>query len=104
MTKLTKGIHTPVMNAVERMLPIGVPCGYESQTAAPVIAQDGNSVTMTAKRGEIRYTTNGSTPTASSTKYTSAVTISADTTFKAIAIASGHKYSAVTTFEAEYQE
>ena len=45
----------------------------------------------------IYYTTNGSTPTTSSTKYTVALTVSTSKTIKAIAVATGQKTSAVAT-------
>ena len=45
----------------------------------------------------IYYTTDGKTPTTSSAKYTSAITISKDTTIKAIGIKSGYTSSAVIT-------
>ena len=69
----------------------------ESYTvAAPVINgnttfTDSVQVTMTAETGaEIRYTTDGSTPTASSTLYSDAITLSDTTTVKAIAIKNGN--------------
>ena len=73
----------------------GSSSGTENNTntvAAPVI--NGNTsftesvqVTMTAESGaEIRYTTDGSTPTASSTLYSEAITLGDTTTVRAIAI------------------
>ena len=65
--------------AVEEDAPVSV--------AKPVISIDevGN-VTITAAAGDIHYTTNGTTPTSASTKYTVSFSVEDGTTVKAIAI------------------
>ncbi|AFL88214.1 hypothetical protein Terro_1925 [Terriglobus roseus DSM 18391] len=73
--------------------------------AAPVITPATGSfagpqtVTITAATpaSTVYYTTNGSTPTASSTKYTAAFAVSATTTVRAITIATGYNNSAVAS-------
>ena len=73
-----------------------------SGVAAPTIGGEAafttsTQVTMSGPDGaEIRYTTDGSTPTASSTLYTEAITVSSSVTLKAIAIKDGQS-SEVTT-------
>ena len=71
--------------------------GSESQTVmAPEITgttpfAETTSVSIQAEQGaEIRYTTDGSTPTAESTLYSAAFTLSDTATVKAISIMNGH--------------
>jgi hypothetical protein len=73
--------------------------------ATPVISPAGGSysssqsvmITDSTAGATIYYTTNGSTPTTSSTKYTGAIRVSATTTVKAIATAPGFSTSAVAS-------
>ena len=75
----------------------------ETQAAAPVISPVGQtftgtlSVTITDSTpgAAIYYTTDGSTPTTSSTKYSGAITVSTTQTISAIASATGYLTSTV---------
>lgn len=69
--------------------------------AAPSISCSNNSVTMTCATAgaAIHYTSDGSTPTASSALYESAIAITETKTFKAIAVKAGWENSSVTSKE-----
>jgi hypothetical protein len=54
-------------------------------------------ITSATTGAAIHYTTDGSTPTASSPTYASAIAVAATTTVKALATAAGHQDSAVAT-------
>ncbi len=63
-----------------------------------VLTADGYNMTITAESGAtIYYTTNGSNPTTSSTKYTGALVLTSDATVKAIALKSGKLNSDVAS-------
>lgn len=76
-----------------------VAIGQANPIGSPVITiTSGGSVTIACKGAtNIYYTTNGSTPTTSSTKYTSAFNVSTGTTVKAIAEFSGGTTSSVAS-------
>ena len=77
----------------------------EQQAPAPVISPAGGmfsgvqqiTITDTVSGATIYYTTDGSTPTASSTKYTAPFQLSTDETVQAIGSASGYLQSAVAS-------
>jgi hypothetical protein len=68
-----------------------------SPTAGTILTTQGITISDATSSAPIYYTTNGTTPTASSTLYSGPVTIAATTTFKAIAISTGYLPSAVAT-------
>jgi hypothetical protein len=76
-----------------------------NQVEKPVFSPHGGSfssaqfvtITTTTSGASIRYTLDGSTPTASSTLYTTPVLISSTATLKAIGIKSGSANSSVTS-------
>jgi len=77
---------------------------YVLAAAAPTLTAGGSfsapvtvSMACTTSGASIRYTLDGSTPTASATAYSTAITISSTTTVKAIAVKSGLDNSSVSS-------
>jgi N-acetylneuraminic acid mutarotase len=78
---------------------------YSIRTATPAFSVPGGvytspqtvSLSDTTTGAKIYYTTNGSTPTTSSTLYSSAITVSTTETVKAIAAVAGYSNSAVAS-------
>lgn len=76
-----------------------------ARVADPVISCSSNTVTMTCSTASavIHYTSDGTTPTAESTTYSGAITITETKTFKAIAVKSSMANSNVVSQECEYE-
>ena len=68
-----------------------------SVAAGVYTAKQTVTIKDTTPGAVIYYTTNGATPTASSTKYTAAITVSTTVTIKAFAVSTGYANSAVAT-------
>lgn len=71
----------------------------QDTVATPVISNSGNDVTMSCATGSatIRYTTDGNVPTEESSAYSTTITITETTTFKAKAFKEGMNASAMAT-------
>jgi hypothetical protein len=96
------GIFAPVGLAVKAYTGFGTTKRtVATPTATPAAGTytGSQSVTLatTTTGADIYYTTNGNTPTTESTKYSSAITVSATTTIKAIAVKDGMYDSEVLT-------
>jgi len=77
----------------------------EKICSTPVIECASNVVSITCANPEgatIYYTTDGNTPTTSSTKYTDSFEITKDVTVKAIAVADGYSNSEVASKDCSY--
>ncbi len=79
---------------------IGIPTAA-APTFTPAAGEVSKGTTValatTTPGGEIHYTTNGSTPTASSPVYSDPIVINANTTIKALTVAEGYRNSSVAT-------
>jgi hypothetical protein len=85
---VAKGVYT--IGAV-------VPAPTFSVAGGTYPASEKVSISDSIAGATICFTTDGTTPTASSTKYTGAITLSASETLKAIAMETGYKNSSVTS-------
>ncbi|MBT9332641.1 kelch repeat-containing protein [Paracidobacterium acidisoli] len=83
--------YTPAASAAAAATPTFSPAGGNYSSTQMVTISDATS------GATIYYTTDGSTPTTSSTRYTGAITVASSETIKAIATASGYTTSAVAS-------
>jgi len=92
---LTKSQATPVLPAAPAEMVV-----MPTSSLAPGGYSGSINVTLSSSTTgvTIYYTTNGSTPTTASSTYTGAITVSADTTIKAIAVKAGMANSFVAEF------
>ncbi len=87
---------SPVATGIYTITP---PAATPTSSPAPGTYTSAQTVALasTTPAATIYYTTNGTTPTTTSTKYAAPIIITATTTLKAIAVATGHVSSTVTT-------
>jgi hypothetical protein len=86
--------NSPVASAkyaIEAAVPVFTPAAGTYAAAQKV------TITDATKGAVVYYTTNGTTPTTASTKYTAAISVAATETIEAIAVATGYTNSAVAS-------
>ncbi len=88
--------NSPVATAVYNITPV-LPAPSFSPAAGTYTSAQSVSISDATPGTTIYYTTDGSTPTSSSTLYTAAVSVSSSETLKAIAIESGYANSSIGT-------
>jgi len=93
------------LDVVNDLWSFNAPALVTVTAATPTFSEPGGTYTAvqsvtisdTTPNSTIFYTTNGSTPTTSSTQYTGAISVSSTETIEAIAVASGFSNSAVAS-------
>ena len=90
------------INVVEQSFTVTI--SERPHVATPTFTHTGNVVTITTTptNASIYYTTDGSTPTRSSTLYTDPITMTQNCTVKAIAVADGYDDSEVATYVVDW--
>jgi len=89
--------NSPVASAVYTIAAAALPSPTFSPTGGTYASSQSLTVSDAVAGTTIYYTTNGTTPTSSSTKYASAITVSATETLEAIAVETGYSNSSVAT-------
>lgn len=86
---------------IREIYSIGVPVAAATPSISPAggtyLKSVSVTITDTTKGATIYYTTNGSSPTTSSTKYTEAIDVTQSETIKALAVVSGYSNSAIAS-------
>ena len=103
-----KVMNIPRLNAIVAILVaamFSMVAGAVTQTSTPAFSPSGGTYSSvravaigdTTANSTIYYTTDGTTPSTSSHRYSGPITVSASMTIKAIATASGHTQSGVAS-------